>query len=72
MPLDHLLATVIANTTGGIIIHCPDIWDVLTSLNEGTVGPFVAKNIPDEYVTERGYTWQRQNKRKYLIWKQNA
>lgn len=65
-----VLREVIANNPEGIIIHCPDITEILDALNEPPGFSFGAKNIPDDYVSKQGYDWQRKNKRKYVIWKQ--
>jgi hypothetical protein len=64
-----LLAEIITNAPAGIIIYTPDISEFMASINERPGYPFTYKNIPDDYVSKLGYTWQRRNNRKFLIWK---
>lgn len=54
-------------TGSPLIIHTDDAWALVTEVKEATGVMVQYKNVPDDYQTERGYIWQRINKRKFQL-----
>lgn len=62
----HVLLEIIRNTPL-VVIHIENAFALIQDLEEETGVKVKAKNIQDEFQTQRGYIWSRQNKRKFQL-----